>query len=186
MVDSGTLWHCWQLQPGGGWSGWKSLGQPRLGSEVLKVDDVTVAADGSGGLVVFATSSAPGSAPGLWLRTQVRAAEPWGDWQFPLSSGSATALPVGGPVLTLRGTQLVLLVRETGTANMYVVRQMDPDPGDPHQLELRLRESVSRCDGQQAGRPESGRGCRASGRRAGSRTSTLACIVHADPPVQST
>ena len=32
-------------------------------------------------------------------------------------------------MLTQRGTQLVLLVRETGTANMYVVRQMDPDPG---------------------------------------------------------
>jgi hypothetical protein len=128
--DSGTLLHRWQLQPGGGWSGWKSLGQPRLGSEVFEVDDITVAADGSGGLVVFATSSAPGSAPGLWFRTQGRAAEPWGDWQeFPLNSGSATALPVEGPVLTQRGTQLVLLVRETGTANMYVVRQMDPDPG---------------------------------------------------------
>ena len=126
--DSGTLWHCWQLQPGGGWSGWKSLGQPRLGS---KVDDITVAADGSGALVVVATSSsAPGSAPGLWFRTQGHAAEPWGDWQeFAFISGSATALPVEGPVLTHRGTLLVLLVRETGTANMYVAWQTDPDPG---------------------------------------------------------
>ena len=125
--DSGTLWHCWQLHPGGSWSGWKSLGQPRPGS---KVDDITVAAHDSGALVVFATSSVPGSAAGLWFRTQLRAAEPWGDWQeYPLSSGSATTLPVEGPVLTQRHLQLVLLVRETGTANMYVVWQQDPDPG---------------------------------------------------------
>jgi hypothetical protein len=125
--DSGTLWHCWQPQPGGGWSGWKSLGQPRPGS---KVDDITVAADDNGALVVFAAASAPGSAPGLWLRTQPHAAEPWGDWQgYPLSSGSATTLPVEGPVLTNRGGPLVLLVRETGTANIYVVWQTAQDPG---------------------------------------------------------
>ncbi len=112
---------------GGGWSGWKSLAQPRPGS---KVNDITVTAHDSGALVVFATSSVPGSAAGLWFRTQLRAAEPWGDWQeYPLSSGSATTLPVEGPVLTQRHLQLVLLVRETGTANMYVVWQQDPDPG---------------------------------------------------------
>jgi hypothetical protein len=119
--DSGTLWHCWQLQPGGGWSGWKSLGQPRPGS---KVDDITVAADDNGALVVVATSSAPG----LWLRTQPNAAEPWGDWQELLALNS-TALPIEGPVLTNRSTLLVLLARETGTANMYVVWQTAQDPG---------------------------------------------------------
>ena len=129
--DSGTLWHCWQLQPGGDWSGWKTLGQPRPGS---KIDDITVAANYSGGppgLVVVATSPAPGSAAGLWIRTQPHAAEPWGDWhEFPLSSGSATTLPVEGPVLTQLYSQLVLLVRETGTANMYVVwQQPGLDPG---------------------------------------------------------
>ncbi len=72
--DSGTLWHCWQLQPSGGWSAWKSLGQPRPGS---KVDDITAAADDSGALA--RSCHLVGS--GLWLRAQRHAAEPWGDWQ---------------------------------------------------------------------------------------------------------
>lgn len=129
----GTLWHRWQVQQADAWSDWSSLGQPALGSAHFEVADVTVAADRGGGLVLWATSPAPepaspGSPPWLWFRTQGRPGTPWVGWQeYPLKAGSTTTRPVEGPVLTVHVTQLVLLLRESDTANIYLVDQVAND-----------------------------------------------------------
>ncbi len=129
------MWHRWQNQGGPGWSSWAPLGQPSPGGHGHQLADLAVAQDRAGGLVLYATEvltvPAPSGSPWLWLRTQWAEGVPWVKWnQLRLTTGSTTR-QVEGPMLTAYGNQLVLVLRETGTANIFVVTQ---GPGDPSDL----------------------------------------------------
>ncbi len=130
----GTLWHRWQNQQGTGWSNWASLGQPALGTEHFEVADLAVVMDRGGGLDLWATSPVPGPAsagspPWLWLRTQAVAGSDWYDWyEYPLKVGSTTTRPIEGPVLAVYDKQVILMVRESGTSNIFLVSQISNSP----------------------------------------------------------
>jgi hypothetical protein len=133
--EDGVIWHRGQVQAGGSWSGWTPLDRPKQGDEPGRdLSDVTVARLSDGDLVLFATEPvpvppSPGSPPWLWVRTE-DAQGGWSNWQE-VSIGPAAStvtLPVEGPVLTTRDGLTYLLLRETGTANIYLLNQRDFHP----------------------------------------------------------
>jgi hypothetical protein len=135
VSPDGVIWHRAQAQAGASWSGWTPLDRPKQGDEPGRdLDDVTVAQLSDGDLIVFATEpvpapASPGSPPWLWARTEDSQGA-WSDWQEVAIGppGSTTTLPVEGPVLTMRDGLTCLLLRETGTANIYLLTQRDFHP----------------------------------------------------------
>ncbi len=129
----GAVWHRWQnhvaAEGPGGWSGWVSLGRPAVGGADRQLDDLTVARDRSGGLVLFATEPdvtppVPGSVPRMWMRCQFKPGDAWVGWlKYPFRPQTSGPLAVRGPVLATRGQQLILLLREAVTQRIYVVSQ---------------------------------------------------------------
>lgn len=133
-ASDGAVWHRWQNKGGPGWAAWAPLGQPSPGGHHHQLADLAVAQDRASGLVLYATetvtAAAPAGSPWLWLRTQWAEGAPWVKWnQLRLTTGSTTR-QVDGPMLTAYGNQLVLVLRETGTANIFVVTQGAGDPSD--------------------------------------------------------
>ena len=136
-VGAGTVRHRWQ-QPDY-WADWKSLGHPTQGHEHFEVNDVAVGPDLHGGLALFATpDSTASSVPRLFLRSQKKPGDDWlpMNWQaLGIPGASTTTKPIEGPVLGMSGIGPVLAVRETGTANIYLVHQ---DPGGWHPTKLKF------------------------------------------------
>jgi hypothetical protein len=145
VTADGVLWHRWQAEYSDGWSDWKSLGHPSLGHQGVAVGEVAVAMDRSGRLILFATAqaAAPHAArTSVWQRNQESPGGRWAPWQErQVVPGPTPAGPVEGPVLARRlnwsGTpqnddQLILLLREAGTANIYLLSQQLDDVGAVH------------------------------------------------------
>ncbi len=145
VTADGVLWHRWQAEYSEGWSDWKPLGHPSLGHQGVAVGEVTVARDRGGRLVVFATAdtAAPHAArTAAWQRNQESPGGGWAPWQErPVVPGPMPAKPVEGPVLGTRRNgpvspsaddQLILLLREAGTANINLLSQQLDDVGAAH------------------------------------------------------
>jgi hypothetical protein len=143
VTADGVLWHRWQAEYSEGWSDWKPLGHPSLGHQGVAVGEVTVARDRGGCLVAFATAdaAAPHAArTAAWQRNQESPGGGWAAWQErPVVPGPMPAKPVEGPVLGTRRNgfnpstdQLILLLREAGTANIYTLSQQLDDVGAAH------------------------------------------------------
>jgi len=85
-----ALWHDWQVTPGGGWSGWASLGVPGTGTNW----SISLAQNADGRFEVFAISAADGL---LWHIHQVVINGGWSAWE---SLGQPGA-PAGGGTIAL-------------------------------------------------------------------------------------
>lgn len=103
--QGGVLRHCWQTQPGGTWSAWKSLETRGAGFA-----GVTAALGPGGRLVIFATERPTATSTGehnsgevLWQRSQITpggAWSAWESWKRMLSLGQAGPLRLPGLIQT--------------------------------------------------------------------------------------
>jgi hypothetical protein len=89
--DDGDIWHAWQRRPGEDWTGWSSLGHPRL--RMLPPSNPTMALNEDGRLELFLIGDGV-----VWHRWQQEPARgPWHDWHSlegpPGLNGSTTVAP---------------------------------------------------------------------------------------------
>ena len=92
--DDGDVWHAWQRRPGEEWTGWSSLGHPRL--RMLPPSSPTLARNEDGRLELFLIGDGA-----VWHRWQQEPAHgPWHDWHSlegpPGRTGSTTVAPTVG------------------------------------------------------------------------------------------
>ena len=87
-----ALWHNFQTTPGGGWSGWSSLGIPGSGTNW----SIALAQNADGRLEVFAISTADGV---LWHIHQVVINGGWSGWESLGQPGAPN--PAGGGTIAL-------------------------------------------------------------------------------------
>lgn len=101
-----TMWHTWQLAPGGEWNAWQPFGEPGPGDP----GPPTMYQDVAGQLGVLVV----GSGQAVWHRRQT-GYEPdkWSDWE---SLGQPDGYPVQGPVATalLDNGQIMAVVVAAG------------------------------------------------------------------------
>jgi hypothetical protein len=84
QVSESTLWHIWQLHPGGGWSQWSSLGTTlQDGNSNSLVAGAKVGGNADGRLEVFVTGSemsVTGSDRAVWHIWQLHPGGEWSKW----------------------------------------------------------------------------------------------------------
>lgn len=92
--SDGALWHTWELNPGGAWSQWSSLGTSPDKAGFISSLGVRVNADGR--LEIFTISQILGGA--LWHIWQLAPGGRWSNWESlgtPLSNGNILYVAVG-------------------------------------------------------------------------------------------
>jgi hypothetical protein len=125
-----AVWHLWQLTPGGGWSGWESLG--REGTGFMELAPV---ARPDGPLVLCAVDDFTELATSdLWTREQGGPDSAWGPWisrrDDLLAAGGQEPWQIGNPTLALLregdADAVVLFLSIEGQATLY--RLVSPAP----------------------------------------------------------
>lgn len=72
---NGSLWHIWQVDPGGNWGGWANLSSPQAGA--VPLNQCAVGRNANGLLEVFVVDKAKGT---LWHIWQGTPGGNWGGW----------------------------------------------------------------------------------------------------------
>jgi hypothetical protein len=115
------IWHRWQSTPGGGWSGWSSLGTAGGGELLTSVPVLARNADGRLELFVVAGDGA------VWHRWQTAPNNGWSPWA---NLGSVATGTIQGPTLASNADgRLELFLRAPDTGGLYQLSQSAPNDG---------------------------------------------------------